>query len=117
MKNSKLHQLVLDSYEDGQLDKKTVDTIATQLKRHELKQYVRLLKQDEKKKMVFVTMPTDVTKETQKKIEGLFPGKKIVYEIDPEMISGIKITNNDIEYELSLNQTLHAIMTYLGDYD
>ena len=83
----KLNELVQASYDGEELDEKSVKMIADRLNRNILKQYINLLKQEEKKKMVFVTTPKPLTAKEKEKIKSLFPKKKIVEQIDPSMIA------------------------------
>jgi len=108
--NKKIKVLVDASYMDENLDEKSVKMIADRLNRRMLKQYISLLKQEEKKKMVFVTTPKPITTKEKEKITTLFPKKKIIEQIDPSMIAGIKIVENDEAYELDINQTFHDII-------
>ena len=112
MKN-KVTKFALASYTHDHLDAEIVDTIATKLTRRELKHYIRLLKHMESKKEIMVTIPKELNKQEQDMIKQLFPEKRVNYMIDAEMVSGIKIIDSDMEYELSLNKTFHDIITYL----
>ncbi len=113
----KLQNLVELSYINGKLDQEVVKTIADRLTRHELKQYITLLKREENTKQVFVTTPEELNKEDRKKLESLFPNKKVNYSIDPSMISGIKVVEEDEEYEINLNRTFNDIIQFLGKND
>ncbi|MGH7204478.1 MAG: hypothetical protein ACREHC_08635 [Candidatus Levyibacteriota bacterium] len=117
MYRKNLEQLVLESYKDGKLDKETVEYIADRLTRNKLKQYIHLLKDEERKKIIFVTTPKPLTADDKKKITNLFPKKTIVQNIDPKMISGIKLVENDEEYEFDLNQTFHDIIRFVSNND
>ncbi|MGI8419358.1 MAG: hypothetical protein ACR2LN_01805 [Candidatus Levyibacteriota bacterium] len=117
MYRNNLEQLVLESYKDGKLDKETVEYIADRLTRNKLKQYINLLKEEERKKIVFVTTPKPLTEDDRKKISTLFPKKAIIEDIDPKMISGIKLVENDEEYEFNLNQTFHDIIRFVSNND
>jgi F0F1-type ATP synthase delta subunit len=113
MKN-KIKNLVELSYEDGQLNPEAVELIISRLSRKELKQYIRFLKQEENKKHVFVTSAKQINNKSREKIQHLFPKKQISYYMDPSMISGIKIVENDTEYEVNLDKTFHDIMVFLS---
>lgn len=117
MYRNNLEQLVLESYKDGKLDKETVEYIADRLTRNKLKQYINLLKEEERKKIVFVTTPKPLTEDDRKKISTLFPKKAIIEDIDLKMISGIKLVENDEEYEFNLNQTFHDIIRFVSNND
>ncbi|SRR5258708_34763367 len=116
-KQHKLEELVKVSYIEDQLDEKTVKDISDRLNRHMLKQYINLIRHEEKKKLVFVTIPKPLTPKDREKVKSLFPKKKIVEQIDPAMISGIKIVENDEAYEMNLNQTFHDIIRFVNNHD
>ena len=42
---------------------------------------------------------------------------KVTFSIDPEMINGIQITDNDREFEINLNRTFNDIINHLSRYD
>ena len=110
-----IQKLVLQSYKNNQLDPKVVAMIADKMNRQSLKQYINLLKQEETKKQVMITSPKSLSESDKKKLQGQFPGKKFIYILDPEMISGIRIVDKDTEYETSLSQTFNDIIKFLED--
>lgn len=112
-----LHGLVVKSYKGESLDPAIVELIANKLSRRELKQYIKLLKRSEHKKEVIVTVPKSMTSEERDMIQKLFTGKRIVYTVDPTMISGIRIVDNDVEYELSLDQILEDLIAHVTKFD
>lgn len=112
-----LDELVQASYKDGKLDEATAKKIADKLNRHILKQYINLLKHEEKKKMVFVTTPKPLSAKDREKLKALFPKKKVVEQIDPAMITGIKVVENDESYEMDLNRTFHDIIRFISTHD
>jgi F0F1-type ATP synthase delta subunit len=116
-KKKKIQQLVAQSYKGEQLDSETVAMLSDHMNRQTLKQYISMLKQEEKKKQVIITSPKSLNDKDKKVLQELFPKKKIVYILDPEMINGIQITDNDREYELNLNRTFHDIIDHLSEYD
>ena len=116
-KKTNLKKLVIGSYNGDTLDAKTVSMIADHMNRQTLKQYISLLKHEEKQKQVIITSPQSLSDGDKKTVQGLFPKKKIVYVLDPEMINGIQITDNDQEYEVNLNKTFHDIINHLSRYD
>lgn len=115
--NKKIRGLVVQSYKQDQLDPEIVSLVADHLSRHELKQYIRLLKQQENKKQVIVTVPKHMTAEERNMMQKLFSNKRIVYTVDPSMISGIRIVDNDMEYEVSLNQIFQDLISHITRYD
>lgn len=110
-----IEELVQASYKDDQLDQETVKKIADKLNRSMLKLYISYLKQEEKKKMVFVTTPKPLKSADREKIKSLFPKKKIIEEIDPSMIGGIKVVENDEAFEMDLNRTFHDIIRFVNN--
>lgn len=117
MKKKTIEKLAQASYKDEQLDEQSVKLIADRLNRNILKKYITLLKQEEKKKMVFVTTPKPLTAKEREKIKMLFPKKKIIEQIDPSMLAGIKIVQNDEAYEMDLNQMFHDIIKSVSNND
>jgi F0F1-type ATP synthase delta subunit len=111
----KLEELVQASYQDGKLDEVTVKRIADKLNRHMLKLYISLIKQAEKKKVVFVTTPKPLSGTDREKLKSLFPKKKIIEEIDPSMIGGIKVVENDEAFDMDLNRTFHDIIRFVSN--
>lgn len=113
MKKNILKELLLESYSNGDLDAEKVENIANHLKRGQLKEYIRVLKASEKKKSIIFTSPTMPSEEAQKKLQDMFLHKKIVYVIDPDLLMGIKVTNEDMEYDLNLQHTLDTLLEYI----
>src|SRR5262245_38133878 len=107
--------LASQSYKNNKLDPKIVESIADKLNRQSLKQYIRLLKQEENKKQVIVTSPKSLTESDKKRLQSQFPNKKIIYILDPEMMGGIRIVDKDTEFESSINQTFNDIIRFLND--
>lgn len=113
-----LKQLVLESYTQGTLDEDKVGKIASLLKKDDLKIYIRAIKYTEKKSTIVVDAPFAVDTESKKTIEGVFTNKRIVYNVDPSLLLGMKLTDNDDIYDLSLKTKLNKIETFLEEqYD
>jgi len=112
-----LEELIKASYKNGHLDEKEVKEIADNLNRNMLKAYINLLKLEERKKMIFVTTPKPLTIKDREKIRNLFPKKKLIEQIDPTMIGGIKIVENDEAYEFDLNRIFHDIIRFVKNND
>ena len=47
----------------------------------------------------------------------IYPNKKIIVKIDPELITGIKVADYDNEYELSLQGMLEDSIEYITKND
>jgi F0F1-type ATP synthase delta subunit len=110
-------KLVEESYKDGALIPEIVEYIASKLSRKDLKVYIKLLKEEEIKKQVFVTSAEALSKADLEKIKQLYPGKTITSAIDKAMISGVRIVENNKEYEVNLNRTFHDIIGFLSTND
>lgn len=117
MTKKHIQQLVNASYSKNQLDEKKVAKIATLLTRRDLRGYIRLLKLYEKKQAVIVALPYLPKEPIQKKISETFPDKKIVYIVDPTLMAGIRIENNDIITEYNLKNILDNISNHITHYD
>ncbi len=115
--NKSIQGLVVKSYKHDQLDPSIVDLIANKLTRRELKEYIRLIKRQENKQQVIVTVPSTLTADERSAIEKLFKGKKMIYAIDPSMLSGIRIVDNDVEYEVSLDQIFQNLINHISKLD
>lgn len=116
MSGKKLKTIVATSYKNDILDSIKVYAIADSLTRAELKQYINGLKNHENKKNVIVTTPFKTSNGIV--FEKLFPNKKIVYKIDPSLMLGLKIRDNDNVYEFNLKNTLDDIIFYIAEtYD
>lgn len=117
MNKTTLKKLVKESYKDGKLVQENVEYIADKLSRKDLKQFINLLRQEEAKNDVFVTSAEELSKEDVVKIEKLYPGMNIVRSVDPSMIEGVRIVENNKEYEINLNRTFHDIIRFLSTND
>lgn len=113
-----MKQLVIASYTDGVLDQDNVTKIASLLKSGELKIYLKALKYAEKKSTVMVETPFPTDTESKKAIQGVFKDKRIMYNVDPSLLLGMKIVDNDDVYDLSLKNKLERIESFLEEqYD
>jgi hypothetical protein len=114
-----IKQLVSDSYTDGELDAGKVFKIADILRQSELKEYIHALKEFEKKTTVMVTVPSQgIADDMLTSMQQLFPKKKVMLDYDPNLILGVKVTDNDRVYEFTLRNTLEKMVQYVEqNYD
>lgn len=112
-----IKKLVEKSYANGKLNEKIIGKIASLLSRKELKQYIDTIKKQEKKSILYVDIPFNHMEKYEKELKKMFPGKTIEYRTDPNLILGIRITDNDNIYEVSLEKVLEDIRSYVKDYD
>lgn len=112
MNIKKIKTLALASYTDKKLNIDKVNKIAGLLTRKDLKTYIKALKNYEKEKKVYVSLP--FVYNDKRIFDKMFKGKKIIYKEDPTLMTGVKIVNNDIVYEHNLKNTLENITTHIG---
>lgn len=113
-----LNELIEASYHDNSLDPQHVDQIAEKLSRKQLKEYLYALKARERQTTVLVSYANDRGEQMlQDSLKSLFPGKKMKSAVNPSLLLGIRITDNDLVYDLSLNSTLEQIQTYAKEIE
>lgn len=121
MTKKQIKKLALLSFTRENLDAKKVNSIARFLKRADLKEYLRTLKNIESQRKVLVFIPdmSAVKKsDLQRTFGRIFPNKKILYEEDPSLLVGVKIINNDQIFEFSLKNDLEDLDTFIeNQYD
>ena len=115
MTKKQIKDLALQSYSGDNLDQKKVTRVAKILKRSDLKAYIKALKNIEKEKTVTVVLPQIKlnTKDLYKQFEEAFPKKRINYQVDKDLLVGVRIINNDLIYDLNLRNTLKQLNSYI----
>jgi len=108
-------QSVQNSYTNNQLDAHKVSLIAGKLERSELKHYLKALKKEERGKNVYVATARLLAAGDQKALRDLFPEKNVIIQVDPRLVGGIRILNNDVVYEKNIAQLLSDMSLYLGN--
>lgn len=104
--------LAKESYTKNQLDEKKIITFTAKMDRKTLKVYIDSIKTIEKKKNVIVALPNVKSYNISRKLfEEIFPNKDIIFEEDTQLILGVRITDNDMIYEKSLENSLHNILS------
>jgi len=118
MNSKQLKKLVLESYDKGLLDSEKVEKIAQFLKRNELKEYIKHIKRVENENTVVISLPFLPSEDERQKHSEIFQQKKIIYDIDPNLIVGTKIQENDLITEYNLKSTLENLYNHLEEnYD
>ena len=103
MTKKHIKKLASVSYTERALNKEKVARITKSLKRVDLKVYIKDLKAIDSKQTVVVTVPDyKGLNEKRKYFSKIYPDKKLVFNIDPSLLTGIKVVDEDNEYELSL---------------
>jgi hypothetical protein len=117
MNRQTLKQLVVESYNDGELDAQKVNKIADLLNKSELKLYIRALKNWEREHSIILDVPME-DKALMEQMHEVFPDKKIVINVDPSLLLGMRLQHNDDVYEMSLKNTLDKITEHIEEsYD
>lgn len=114
MNKTQIKKLAEKSFRNKDLDEKFVKDAAKRLKRSELKTYLRELYSLENKKTIKVFLPNDDqgnAKMVYQVFRKMYSNKKILIEIDPTLIAGIRIQNNDNIYELSFKSLFSNLLT------
>src|SRR3989344_4341165 len=114
MNVKKIKILASQSYKNSNMNGEIINKIANLLTRKELKLYIKELKLIEKKKSVIVHLPYPPTVIEKNRLQKLFSDKKIIFIIDPSLIAGIKIVDNDLISELNLKDALERLASYVG---
>lgn len=106
MNKKTLKKLITISITKNSLDPKKVEKIANVLSQKELKEYVRAIRDWEQRKKVVIISPKALTRDVINKFKKMFVDKKVINNIDPSLVVGLKIINNDLVYDLSFKNTL-----------
>lgn len=113
-----IKELVLASYTQSALDPKKVEKIVRLLNRSMLKLYIKALKQKEAALSVSIDSVFPIHPQQKETLAGLFPEKKITYVIDPTLLAGLKVTKDDIIFEMSIKGALDTMLERIrNDYD
>jgi len=112
MTKKQIDQLVFQSYTRDDLDLKKIQRYIVGLSRRDIKRFIRAVRNFEKKQSVEVIMPSENYRQSvnEKVIKALFSKRNIRYAIDPTIIAGARIINDDIVYDFNLKNTLEAIL-------
>lgn len=107
MKKKLIKKLAEAGYSKNQLDKGNVARIAKVLKRQDLKVFIKDLKTLEAKHTVTVTIPKEEgLTDLRSYFTKIYPGKRIAFNIDSSLLTGIRVEDYDNVYELSLKSFL-----------
>ncbi len=115
MKAKLTKQLAKESFDNNVLVEKRVKTIAGKLKRKDTRSYLKALKVIEQKNTLYVSMPVNYDESIQKALKFRFPDKKIVYILNKDLLAGMKIIDNDILYDFTLQGKIERLIRHLYD--
>ncbi len=106
-------RLLLDASYDGDvLNSEAVSKIADFLTRKELKEYIRAIKNREKSMTLFVEVPHDKMKLHTDELKELFGAKKVSVAINPELLLGLRMRDQDDVYNMNMKYSLERIMKH-----
>lgn len=116
MKKNFIKKLAEESYSKNGLDHDKIERIAKNLKREDLKIYIKNLKTLESKRIVTITLPNEegIT-QIKDQLTRIYPDKKLMFAIDPSLLTGIRVVDYDNEYELSLKSFLQGSIKTTND--
>ena len=116
MKKKVIKKLAEVSFKNDEIDQYKVKKIANVLKREDLKLYIKNLKNINDKRTVLVTIPREEGFiEMREYFTKLYPDKKVVLDIDPTLLTGVKVVDCDNVYELSLKGFLEGAIRSTND--
>ena len=115
--NKKLFKKLVAEYliEDN-LDEKKIEYISNKLNRSNLKLFINELKKQVKERTIYVETAYPLTNKEPylKKVENLFPNKKIEFRVNPSLIIGVRIIDNDDVFDINMNNLLNKIEHHVG---
>lgn len=113
MKQKNIKTLAEASFTDNEIDEKRVNMIAAKLKRKDLRTYIKALRLVQQQHTVTVEMPTAVDESAQQDLQLRFPDKKIIYSINKDILAGMRIIDNDLLYDFSLQNKIDKAVKHL----
>ncbi len=115
MNKKLLKQFVTESFTKGGFDEKKIEEVANSLSRKNLKVFINELKEHVNKLTVYVdtALPLNKGHEYIKELENIFPNRKIEFRLDPSLIMGVRIIDNDNIFELNVNNLLHKMERHI----
>lgn len=109
-----LKQMVQESFsKNGELLEDIVLTIAEKLNRINLKKYIFALKTSETRQMVIIKTSNNLSEIQKKEFKALYTNKRITYEVNPSLLLGIEIIDNDMVYNMNLKTKLENLQSFI----
>jgi F-type H+-transporting ATPase subunit delta len=111
MKRSKIRELTKSIVKYDELSVKDLEWISSNLSRQELKLFMRLLSKEIKDNTVTVSFAGGLNYENKKKINDMFPNRKILFKRDDESISGgVRFEYGDFVLDYSVSGIIKRIL-------
>lgn len=108
-----MKKVVQASFVEGALNETNVSRIMKSLTYSELKNYTTLLKRELAKLSVVVVSAIPLSNEQQAETTALYPGKSVSFEIDPTLLGGMRVIENDMIYENNVANTLQSLESHI----
>ncbi len=105
-----LTKFVEASKEKKQISQNRVTMIANSMNRSQLKQFIKALQNDMLSSTVYVDTAFPLSKIGQNQFENMYEQKDVVFSVNPQILLGCKVTNNDLVYEGDLKSRLTEIL-------
>ncbi len=110
MTKKRIKQLAKETFEKDNLNQKKLALIIGRLKKTDARAYIQALKQIVQGNTVFVHSPVAVDETAQKQLELKFPNKKMIYVLNKNLLAGMKILDNDLLYDYSLETKIDRVV-------
>lgn len=101
------------SYNNNELNIDRVDEIVKHLNRKELRLYINSLKKVEKRKTVYIESASELNEKYKDELINLYGSKKVQFIENKDLLLGLRITENDMVYNLNLENSLQQFTKYL----
>ncbi len=115
MKIKLIKQLAKASFDNNSLNENKIKIVSSKLKRKDLRSYLRALKILDQENTLFVSMPITDDEKVKNALQIRFPNKKIVYTLNKDLLAGIKIVNNDLLYDFTLQGKIERLIGHFYD--
>ena len=102
------------SYISNTLNEKRVNNITKHLTKAELRAYLKALKRLEKKNNILFEYAYDLSEQNKKKFKELYGDKQITFIKNPDLLVGIRITEDDKVYNLNMNHALEQVNIFIS---
>jgi len=111
MTKKEIEILAKESYTKDSLDEKKVFKFSSYMDRKNLKAYIRELKKIEQNHNVVIALVSQTSYNNAKDtLQQIFKDKHILFQEDPSLLAGIRIVNNDMIYEKSLQRSFETMI-------
>ncbi len=111
MKRAQIKEISKSIVDAGSLSEKDLQWIFKHFSRNDLKLFMRFLSEDIKNKNVTAFYAGDIDNTNKKKIEELFPEKKITFKRDDESLgAGLRFEYADYVLDYSLSGIIKRIL-------